>query len=254
MTGRVLSLAGVYKHFGAAEVIRGVDLTLAPGECHAVIGPNGAGKSTLFNVISGRHAPTHGCVELHGRRIDGLPPHRIHRRGLGRSFQITTLFHNMSVFENLRCALLWAHGQRYSCWRLLARQKRLNAAADAWLERLNLQPRRDVSAGLLSYAEQRMLEIGMTMAGGADVILLDEPTAGMNLNERDHAMTLIRALTADRSLLIIEHDMAVVFDLADRVSVLDHGRVLATDAPAAIRANATVQQAYLGAQATEAST
>jgi branched-chain amino acid transport system ATP-binding protein len=169
--------------------------------------------------------------------------------GLSRSFQITSLFHRLSVFENVRCALLWSHGYRYSFWHLLGRQRELNEAARALLDRLNLAERAEVPAGMLSYAEQRALEIGITIAGGADVILLDEPTAGMNRSETERAVALIRQVTEGKTLIMVEHDMNVVFDLADRVSVLVYGRIIASDVPERIRANAEVREAYLGTPA-----
>jgi branched-chain amino acid transport system ATP-binding protein len=155
----------------------------------------------------------------------------------------------MTVFENIRCGLLWSQGYRYSFWNLLGRQKALNEAADQLLERLKLSNRRDLQAGLLSYAEQRALEIGITIAGGAEIILLDEPTAGMSHSETDSAVALIRAVTEGKTLIMVEHDMSVVFGLADRITVLVYGEVIASDAPTAIRGNAAVQEAYLGAVA-----
>ena len=242
-----LSLRDVRKNFGATEIIRGVTLDIAAGERHCMIGPNGAGKTTCFNLISGRFPITSGEIRLNGERIDTLPPHRINRLGLSRSFQITSIFHRLSVFENLRCALLWSRGYRYSFWSPLWRQKALNEAAEKLLEDLNLASRRDVLAGLLSYAEQRALEIGMTIAGGASVILLDEPTAGMSNTETDYAMALIRRLTDGKTLVMVEHDMKVVFDLADTITVLVYGQVIASGPPAEVRANRAVQEAYLGA-------
>jgi len=242
-----LSLRDVRKNFGATEIIRGVTLDIAPGERHCIIGPNGAGKTTCFNLISGRFPITSGEITLNGARIDTLPPHKINRLGLSRSFQITSIFHRLSVFENLRCALLWSRGYRYSFWSPLWRQKGLNEAAEALLEELNLASRRDILAGLLSYAEQRALEIGMTIAGGATVILLDEPTAGMSNTETDYAMALIRRVTRGKTLVMVEHDMKVVFDLADTITVLVYGQVIASGPPAAVRANRAVQEAYLGA-------
>ena len=180
-----IALRDVRKNFGSTEIIRGVDLSVATGARHAIIGPNGAGKTTLFNLISGRFPITSGEILLNGDRIDALPPHQINRRGLSRSFQITSIFQRLSVFENLRCALLWSRGYRYSFWSPLWRQKELNRQADALLDELNLTSRHDIPAGLLSYAEQRALEIGMTIAGGASVILLDEPTAGMSHSETE---------------------------------------------------------------------
>lgn len=241
-----LQLSDVHKRFGETPIIRGVDLDVAAGERHAIIGPNGAGKSTLFNLISGRYVPSQGRIALHGRDIGGLPAYKVNRRGLSRSFQITNLFQRMTVFENLRCSLLWSRGYKYSFWHMVGRQAALNEASDQWLERLGLSARRDVPASLLTYAEQRTLEIGTTIAGGADVVLLDEPTAGMGLTERDETIAMILEVTKDKTLLIVEHDMGVVFELADRISVLVYGQVIASDTPEAIRNNATVQEAYLG--------
>ena len=240
-------LSDVRKNFGATEIIRGVDLDIRSGERHCIIGPNGAGKTTLFNLISGRFPISSGRITLHDRRIDTLPPHEINRLGLSRSFQITSIFPRLSVFENLRCALLWSMGYKYSFWNPLWRQQRLNEKAEFLLEDLNLVGRRDVPAGLLSYAEQRALEIGMTIAGGASVILLDEPTAGMSNTETDYAMDLIRRVTEGKTLLMVEHDMKVVFDLADTITVLVYGQVIASGAPRDVRASKAVQEAYLGA-------
>ena len=242
-----LILRDVRKNFGPTEIIRNVNLTIAAGERHCIIGPNGAGKTTLFNLISGRFPISSGEIALNGARIDQLPPHKINRMGLSRSFQITSIFHRLSVFENLRCALLWSAGYRYSFWSPLWRQKALNERADFLLEDLNLTSRRDVPAGLLSYAEQRALEIGMTIAGGASVILLDEPTAGMSNTETDYAMALIRRVTQGKTLVMVEHDMKVVFDLADTITVLVYGQIIASGPPAEVRASKAVQEAYLGA-------
>jgi branched-chain amino acid transport system ATP-binding protein len=244
-----LSLDKVHKSFGQTEIIRNVTLSVAAGERHAVIGPNGAGKTTLFNLISGRFAPSSGIISLNGTRIDNLRPHRINRLGLSRSFQITSIFHRLTVFENIRCSLLWSQGYGDSFWHTLGQQRRLNEASERLLEALNLAGRRDVPAGLLSYAEQRALEIGITIAGGATVILLDEPTAGMSHSETEYAVALIRRMTQGKTLLIVEHDMRVVFDLADVITVLVYGQIIASGPPAAIRANPAVQEAYLGALA-----
>ena len=242
-----LDIRGLGKHFGRTEVLRDIDLALRRGERVAVIGPNGAGKSTLFNLISGRDRPSAGQVWLQGRRIDGLPPYQISRLGLARSFQISNLFPRLSTFDNLRCAVLWSLGYRYSLWRRLARLRDVNEQAEALLAQLRLRPRRDLPAAELSYAEQRALEIGITVAGGAGVVLLDEPTAGMNRSETAHCVELIRTLTEGRTLLLVEHDMGVVFGLADRIAVLAQGELIAFDTPDAVRADARVQQAYLGA-------
>jgi branched-chain amino acid transport system ATP-binding protein len=242
-----IELVGLHKTFGKTPVIAGVDLAIRRGERHAIIGPNGAGKSTLFNLISGRHAPSRGAVLLNGEDVTGLAPFRINRKGLARSFQVTNIFHRLSVFENIRCAVLWSLGYRYSFWHRLTRLRDARERAERVMAEIGLAARRDTPAGVLSYAEQRALEIGITIAGGAEVILLDEPTSGMNRSETAAAVALIRRVTEGRTLVMVEHDMSVVFDLADRVTVLVYGEVIASDAPAAIRANPRVQEAYLGA-------
>lgn len=249
MTAPCLELHQVRKRFGETEILRGVDLQVDKGECLAIIGPNGAGKSSLFNLISGRFPVTSGEVRLNGEIISGLRPFEINRRGLARSFQITNLFPRLSVQDNLRCAVLWSLGYRYSFWHRLGRLKDVQQRVDHVLEDIGLRARRDTEASALSYAEQRALEIGLTIAGGADVLLLDEPTAGMSRSEADEAMALIRKLAAGKTLLMIEHDMSVVFALADRIAVLDQGVVLACDSPERVRADRRVRAAYLGSDA-----
>ena len=246
MNAPALKLSGVHKSFGKTEIIRGVDLEIPVGERHAIIGPNGAGKSTLFNLISGRFAPTRGRIELNGRDITGNTPFQINREGLSRSFQITNIFPRLSVFENIRCATLFALGYKYSFWHRLAGLTDAKDRAEDIMERIGLKSRHDTPAGSLTYAEQRALEIGITIAGGAKVVLLDEPTAGMSRSETTRAVELIRRVTESRTLVMVEHDMSVVFDLADRISVVVYGEVIATDTPEAIRNNAAVQEAYLG--------
>ena len=246
MSEAAVELRDVEKRFGRTEIIRNVNLSIPRGERHAIIGPNGAGKTTLFNLISGRFPISSGSIAVNGRSIANLAPQEINRLGLSRSFQITSIFPRMTVFENIRCGLLWSHGYRYSFWNLLARQAELNREADRLLELLRLTGRRDLQAGLLSYAEQRALEIGITIAGGAEIILLDEPTAGMSHSETESAVALIRSVSEGKPLVMVEHDMSVVFGLADRITVLVYGQVIASDTPAAIRGNAAVQEAYLG--------
>ena len=241
-----LQLAGVRKSFGNTEIIRGVDLAIPRGERHAIIGPNGAGKSTLFNLISGRFPVSAGSIALDGTDITGLKPFQINRKGLSRSFQITNIFHNLSVFENLRCAVLWSLVYKYSFWHRLDGLADARRRADEVLLSIGLESRRGRPAGLLTYAEQRALEIGITIAGGAGVILLDEPTAGMSRSETAHVVELVRRVTEGKTLVMVEHDMGVVFGLADRISVLVYGEVLATGTPEEIRASAAVQEAYLG--------
>ncbi|MFM2422902.1 MAG: hypothetical protein RL291_1432 [Pseudomonadota bacterium] len=244
-----LKLDGLRKSFGSVEIIRGVDLVVPKGERHAVIGPNGAGKSTLFNLISGLLAPTAGTVLLYGEKISGLQPYEINRRGLSRSFQVTNIFPKMSVFENVRCAVLWSKGQRYKFWGGVESADGVRARTEQVLEEISLIDRRDVIAGVLTYAEQRALEIGITIAGGANTILLDEPTAGMSRHETDRAVALIRRVSEGRTLMIVEHDMSVVFGLADRISVLVYGEIVASGTPAEIRSSAKVKEAYLGEEA-----
>jgi len=244
-----IELHGVEKTFGITKVIQGVDLKVAKGERHALIGPNGAGKSTTFNLISGYMKPTTGTILLNGQDIVGLPPFQINRRGLSRSFQVTNVFAKMTVWENLRCAVLWATGHRYAFWKNVDALPEVRERTAQILQDISLVSRRDVPAGLLTYAEQRALEIGITIAGGADVILLDEPTAGMSHAETERAVEQIRRLTEGRTLLIVEHDMSVVFGLADRISVLVYGEVIATGTPDEIRGNRKVKEAYLGEEA-----
>jgi branched-chain amino acid transport system ATP-binding protein len=241
-----VELLDVRKSFGKTEIIRGASLSVAPGERVAIIGPNGAGKSTLFNLISGRLSPTSGDIRVNGQRVNGLSPYQINRMGLARSFQVSNLFTRLSVFENIRCAVLWSLGYRYSFWRFLADLRDANDRADEVLEMIRLDRRRDVLAMNLTYAEQRALEIGITIAGGAGVVLLDEPTAGMSKSETKRFVELIRDVTQGRTLLTVEHDMGVVFGLADKIAVLVYGEVIAFDTPEAVRANARVQEAYLG--------
>jgi branched-chain amino acid transport system ATP-binding protein len=244
-----IELSGVTKNFGRTEIIRGVDLSIRVGERHAMIGPNGAGKSTLFNLISGRLTPTAGAIRLKGEEITGLRPYEINRRGLSRSFQVTNIFPRLSVWENVRCAVLWSMGYKYSFWHNVDSLADVSERTESILRQINLLERRNFPAGVLTYAEQRALEIGITVGGGAEIILLDEPTAGMSVTEAEHAVALIRKLSEGRTLLIIEHDMSVVFNLADRISVLVYGKVIASDEPAKIKANRAVQEAYLGVAA-----
>lgn len=241
-----VELRDVRKSFGKTEIIRGANLTVAQGERVAIIGPNGAGKSTLFNLISGRFAPTSGEIHLMGQRIDGRKPFDINRRGLARSFQVSNLFTRLSAFENIRCAVLWSMGHRYAFWRFLADLDDVTDRVDEVLEMIKLDKKRDHLAMNLTYAEQRALEVGVTIAGGSPVILLDEPTAGMSKSETTRFVRLIRDVTEGKTLLTVEHDMGVVFGLADKIAVLVYGEVIAFDTPERVRADARVQEAYLG--------
>ncbi|MFN0039527.1 MAG: ABC transporter ATP-binding protein [Burkholderiales bacterium] len=248
MNAPALRLQGLRKSFGRTAIINGVDLSVANGERHAIIGPNGAGKSTLFNLISGRFPVSAGQIELQGEDITGMDPHLINRKGLSRSFQITNIFPKLSVYENVRCAVLWSLGYKYSFWNRVgsltdARERTLEI-----VELIGMGNRSERPAGVLTYAEQRALEIGVTIASGAKVILLDEPTAGMSRSETSEAVALIRKVTEGRTLVMVEHDMSVVFGLADRISVLVYGEIIASGTPEQIRGNKSVQEAYLGTE------
>jgi branched-chain amino acid transport system ATP-binding protein len=247
-----VELKDVRKSFGKTEIIRGASLSVKQGERVAIIGPNGAGKSTLFNLISGRFHASTGDILVNGKSILGRKPFEINRMGLARSFQVSNLFTRLSVFENVRCAVLWSLGYRYAFWRFLAAAKDANERTDEVLKMIKLDKRRDVLAMNLTYAEQRALEIGVTIAGGAEVILLDEPTAGMSRSETTRFVQLIREVTAGKTLLTVEHDMGVVFGLADRIAVLVYGEVIAFDTPERVRADPRVQEAYLGSVLAEA--
>lgn len=241
-----LELKDLRKSFGKTEIIRGVNLAIPAGERVGIIGPNGAGKSTLFNLISGRFEPTSGDVLLNGQSLKGKRPFEINRMGLSRSFQITNIFPKLSVFENLRCGVLWSLGYKYTFLKFLADLDDANERTDELMEMVKLDKKRDVLAVNLTYAEQRALEIGITIAGGANVILLDEPTAGMSKSETSRFINLIKDVTVGKTLLTVEHDMGVVFGLADKIAVVVYGEVIAYDVPEAVRASQTVQEAYLG--------
>ena len=251
-TGYALELKDLRKSFGKTEIIRGINLGIPAGERVGIIGPNGAGKSTLFNLISGRFEPTSGDVLLHGQRLNGKKPFEINRLGLSRSFQITNIFPKLSVFENLRCGVLWSLGYKYTFLKFLADLTDANDRANELMQMVKLDKKRDVLAMNLTYAEQRALEIGITIAGGASVILLDEPTAGMSKSETSRFIKLIKDVTVGKTLLTVEHDMGVVFGLADKIAVVVYGELLAYDVPEAVRANQRVQEAYLGSSVADA--
>jgi branched-chain amino acid transport system ATP-binding protein len=245
----VLELRDLHKSFADTPIIRGVTLVVRRGQRHGLIGPNGAGKSTLFNLISGQFAPTSGDILLNGQSIAGVPPYLINRRGLSRSFQITNLFPRMSVAENLRIAVMGHHGHRFTLFRPVANLRRVSSLVDEHLEKLRLQHRRYDMAGDLAYSEQRALEIGMALATDPEIVLLDEPTSGMSRDESAYVVELIREVTEGKTLLVVEHDMSVVFDLCDHTSVLVYGQILASGAPETVRADRRVQEAYLGEEA-----
>lgn len=248
-----LQLQDIGYRIGDTEILRPMDLTIAPGERVALIGPNGAGKTTLFNLISGRQRPTTGGIFLNGQTIAGCTPSKLHQRGLARSFQITHLFPNLTVLDNMRCALMRSFNIGLCFWRALSKHAALHQKAQLLLSQLQLTAHQNTLVKHLSYADQRALELGLALAADSTLLLLDEPTAGMSHSESRHVVQLIRRMTEGKTLLLVEHDMGVVFELADRIIVLVDGRVVANDTPEAIRHNPLVRAAYLGSAQPEVS-
>jgi branched-chain amino acid transport system ATP-binding protein len=242
----ILELKEVYKDFDGLEVLFGINLAIQEGERHAIIGPNGAGKSTLFNLITGKYLPSRGKILFRGQDITGTSPFKLNRRGMARSFQITNIFRTMSVFQNVRNAILSKNKIRYNMFSRLSRMDEVNSQTETMLEQIGLQGRKDNTAGELSYGQQRALEIGLTIATDPDLILLDEPTAGMSSEETREAVKLIERVTQGKTLVVVEHDMEVVFRIANRISVLYYGQVLASGFPEEIRNDQKVKDAYLG--------
>ena len=242
----ILETKGLYHDFTGLEVLFDVNLQVEEGERHAVIGPNGAGKTTLFNVITGTYRPRRGQVFFKGKEITGAKPHKLMRLGVGRSFQITSTFNRLTTFQNIRLAILSKKGIRFHLFSKVDKMQDITNETDEVLKRINLDKELDVPAGMLSYGKHRSLEISLALATDPDLIMLDEPTAGMSRDETHYAVELIRRLTEGKTVVIIEHDMDVVFSLADRITVLHYGQVLATGPPAEIRQNQAVKDAYLG--------
>ena len=244
--GMILEVRDLYKHFGDLMAVDGISLSVEKGNRHAIIGPNGAGKTTLFNLLSGRFRPSRGQILFRGRDITGMPPYRISRLGMARSFQIINVFPQLSVFENVHTVLMSKHNIRYDFLRSLKRWKKVTEETFRLLEQIGLVDKKDVSAGFLSYGEQRGLEVGLTIASDPELILLDEPTAGMSMDETRQATKLIDRVTKGKTLAIIEHDMEVIFSLADVITVMQHGKVITTGTPEEIRKDQKVKDAYLG--------
>jgi branched-chain amino acid transport system ATP-binding protein len=242
----ILRLENIYKDFSGLEVLCGISLEIQRGERHAIIGPNGAGKSTVFNVITGLYKPSRGKIFFLDQNITGWPIHRIALLGLVRSFQITTIFPTMTVFENLRNAVVSKFNRRFNLTSLLSRSKEIRRECDRILEWLRLSHVRDVPACELSYGWQRRLEVCLTLAVDPALILLDEPTAGIDVKETLNFVQFMKEATEGKTLVIVEHDMDVVFNIADRVTVLNNGTVLVTGTLNEIRENEEVQKAYAG--------
>jgi len=242
----ILETKDLQHSFGPLRVLFGVDLQIAEGERHAVIGPNGAGKTTLFNTITGTYNPTKGKVFFKGKDITGYPPHKLARIGIGRSFQITSTFTNLTAFQNIRLAILAKDKVRFNLFRRVDRMQKVTEETEAMLKRINLYEDRHTRASALSYGKSRALEISMALATDPELVLLDEFAAGMSKEETQDSVALIRKLTEGKTVVLIEHDMDVVFSLADRITVLHYGKILATGTPEDIRNNQDVKDAYLG--------
>jgi branched-chain amino acid transport system ATP-binding protein len=244
--GLALQTRGLRKRFGGVQAVNGVDLAVPVGDLRAIIGPNGAGKTTLFNLISGDLAHDTGQVYFEGEEISGLPPHRLCRRGLGRTFQITSVFRRLTALENVQTAFLSRHRRHFNVFAAARRLYRDEALG--LLERVGLREQADKPSGILAHGDQRRLELAIALAGEPRLLLLDEPTAGMAPRERHEIMALVARIAADTGLTVVftEHDMDVVFAVARRITVLHQGAVLAEGAPAEVRASADVQRVYLG--------
>lgn len=242
----ILELKNIHKNFSGLKVLFGINLTIEKGERHAIIGPNGAGKSTIFNLITGKYRPSQGEIFFKGENITNLSPHEITRRGISRSFQITNIFKGMTVFENIRNAILSKNKKRYTIFPKLAKMDGIVEETEKILAQIGLLERKNELAGKLAHGHQRALEIGLTIAMDPDLILLDEPTAGMSTEETREAVNLVERVTQGKTLIIVEHDMDVVFSLANRITVIHYGEVLASGRPEEIRHNQRVKEAYLG--------
>ena len=242
----ILETKGLYHDFKGLEVLFDINLQVQEGERHAVIGPNGAGKTTLFNVITGTYHPSRGQVFFKGKEVTGSRPYQMARLGMGRSFQITSTFNRLTAFQNIRLAVLSKKGIRFHLFGKVDKMQDITKETDEILKRINLDRERNLPAAMLSYGKHRSLEISMALATDPELVMLDERTAGMSRDETHYAVELIRRLTEGRTAVIIEHDMDVVFSLADRITVLHHGEILATGPPEEIKENQEVKDAYLG--------
>lgn len=248
MSKAILEIRDLHKSFGGVDAISGVSLAVRPKETLAIIGPNGAGKTTFYNMLSGRMKPTSGQVLLDGKDITGMPPHRISRLGISRSFQINNIFTEMTVRENVEVALTAFHGQSRRWYNLYTNNVEIQKKADVLLKRLSLTELAHQRAGTISYGDKRLLEIAVVLATDPHVVLLDEPTAGMTPEETKRVTALVKGLadTGEYTFLITEHDMDVVFSLADRIMVMHRGQCLVIGVPEEVKNNPEVRTAYLG--------
>lgn len=242
----ILETKGLYHDFKGLKVLFDINLEIKKGERHAIIGPNGAGKTTLFNLITGTYVPKKGRVFFKGKDVTGSQPEELVRQGMGRSFQITSIFSKLTAFQNIRIGILSKRGIRFNIFQYVDDMEDITRETEELLRQINLYDVRDVPAGILSYGQQRSLEIGMALATDPELVMLDEPSAGMSKEEIYYAVELIRKLTENKTVVIIEHDMDVVFSLADRITVLHQGAILASGPPQEIRENQAVKDAYLG--------
>jgi branched-chain amino acid transport system ATP-binding protein len=246
MTRAILELQHLVKSFGALRVTAGVDLAILVGETHAVIGPNGAGKTTLVNQISGAVAPDAGRILFDSLDVTRLPVPARARLGLARSFQITQVLARFTALENVALAVQARSGSSFRFWRPAAAEEALNAPAHEALRAVDLAPRAQTPAGALSHGEKRRLELAIALAQSPKLLLLDEPTAGAGVEETRRLVAILQSLKRRTTIVLVEHDMQAVFALADRISVLVEGRIIATGTPEAVRADADVRAAYLG--------
>jgi branched-chain amino acid transport system ATP-binding protein len=242
----ILETRALHHDFHGHPVLSGVDLQVERGERHAIIGPNGAGKTTLFNVITGMYRPSRGQVLYRGKDVTGWRPHALSRIGIGRSFQIMSTFSRLTAFQNVRLAVLSRRGVRFGLLRRVEAMKEITREAEAILDRIGLARERDLPAGTLSYGKARALELSLALATDPEVVLLDEFSAGMSRDETRRAVELVRRLTVGKTVVVIEHDMDVVFSLADRITVLHAGAIVAAGTPDEIRRNQEVRDVYLG--------
>ena len=242
----ILETKGLYHDFDGLKVLFDINLQVEKGERHAIIGPNGAGKTTLFNLITGRYTPSEGRIFFKDHDITGKGPYEILRLGIGRSFQITNIFNDMTTFANIRLAVLSRKGVRFNIFRKIDKMHEITEETERILKWVGLEGERDIHAGNLSYGKQRALEISLALATDPEIIMLDEPTAGMSKDETHNAIEQIKRLTEGKTVVVIEHDMDVVFSLADRITVLHHGTILVTGLTNEIRESQQVKDAYLG--------